>query len=237
VTAEEMYTIQTDMKRYYEAWWENPQDPRSAIFDRLNRVVSGRFPQGDGKRALDVGSGKGRIISLLRGTGYRVTAVELNEKFARGLRRHYPEVEVIEGDFNAVPVHGRFDMVTAIEFVQNLDREGLRKFLKKVSTLTNRLVANISNKNSLHGFWTAFRGFQKPFVHTYTPEEIERMLGEVGFQVTYTRGIGLLTPITLLSNFRWRIIPICIARALNTIGDRVFPRFCHLYYLEAQRRS
>jgi len=225
------------MKRYYEDWWENPRDPRSVIFDRLNKVVSERFPQGDGKTAIDVGSGKGRIISFLRGKGYQVTAVELNEHFAEGLRRNFPDVEVIEGDFNAVPIHGTFDMVTAIEFVQNLDREGLQKFLKKVSTLSNRLVANISNRNSLHGFWTAFRGFQKPFVHTYTPEEIERMLGEVGFRVTYTTGVGFLTPITLLPNFKWRIIPAWIARALNTIGDRIFPRFCHLYYLEAQRRS
>lgn len=232
-----MHDIQSDMKKYYADWWENPRDPRTAIFDKLNRVVFERFSQGDGKSALDVGSGRGRIISFLRGKGYQVTGVELNENFAEGLRRNFPDVEVIEGNFNAVPIHGTFDMVTAIEFIQNLDREALQTFLEKVSKLTDRLIVNISNKNSLHGFWTAFRGFQKPFVHTYTPEEIERMLEEINFQVTYTRGVGFLTPITLLSNFRWTIIPAWIAKTLNTIGDVIFPKLCHLYYLEAKRKD
>jgi SAM-dependent methyltransferase len=231
-----MGTIQSDMKRYYEEWWENPLDPRDVIFKELNRVFLKRLPLGAGKRALDVGSGKGTIVSLLRRKGYHVTAVELNENFTKSLRRDFPEVDVVEGDFNSVPINGTFDVVTAIEFVQNFDRETLHEFLGKVSRLTDNLITNISNKNSLHGFWTSFRGFQKPFVYTYTPREIETALEEMGFQVTYGQGIGLLTPITLLSNFRCKIIPIPVAKALNTAGDLVFPKLCHLYYLEANKK-
>lgn len=231
-----MDNIHNDMKRYYEEWWENPLDPRDVIFKELNRVLIERLPKGQGKRALDVGSGKGTIVSLLHRRGYHVTAVEVNETFTRSLRRNFPQVEVIEGDFNSVPINGMFDVVTAIEFIQNFNREALHEFLRKISRLTNNLLANISNRNSLHGFWTSFRGFQKPFVHTYTPREIETALKETGFQVTYERGIGLLTPITLLPNFRFKIIPIWVARAFNTAGDLVFPKLCHLYYLEAKKQ-
>jgi SAM-dependent methyltransferase len=237
VTVERMHDIQTDMKRYYEDWWGNPMDPRGVIFERLNRLVLQRFPQGEGKRALDVGSGKGTIVSFLKSKGYRVTAVELNETFSRGLKRDFPEVEVIEGDFNAIHLKDTFDIVTAIEFIQNLDRQALQTFLTKVATLTDRLFINISNKKSLHGFWTAFRGFQKPFVYTYTPVEIEEMLKAIGFRVNYKKGVGFLTPITLLSNFRLTIIPPWIARTFNKIGDRIFPGLCHLYYLEAERNN
>lgn len=230
-----MHDIHKDIKEYYEQWWENPLDPRNVIFKKLNSVMLERIPKGDGKRALDIGSGKGTIVSFLRRKGYHVTAVELNENFTKILKRNFPEIKVIRGDFNSVNISGTFDIVTAIELIQNLDGEALRKFLKKVSTLTERLVINISNRNSLHGFWTAFRGFQKSFVYSCTPKEIERMCQETGFEVSYTRGIGLFTPITLFPNFRWKIIPVWTAKALNTIGDPIFPRLCHLYYLEATR--
>lgn len=232
-----MYDIHSEIKKYYEEWWENPLDPRNIIFKKLNRVVFERLPQGEGKRALDVGSGKGTIVSFLLQKGYQVTAIELNENFSMGLKQKFPEVEVIEGDFNSVSINGTFDIVTAIEFIQNFDREELNKFLKKVATLTDQFIINISNKNSLHGFWTAFRGFQKSFVHTYTPKEVKEMLEETGFQVTYKRGIGLLTPITLLSNFRFKIIPSWLAKTLNIMGDLIFPKICHLYYLEAKIKN
>ena len=232
-----MDDLHSNIKKYYEEWWENPLDPRYVIFKELNRVFLKRLPHGAGKRALDVGSGKGTTVSLLLRKGYHVTAVEINENFTKSLRRNFPEVEVVEGDFNSVPINGTFDVVTAIEFIQNFDSEALRKLLGKVSRLTDHLITNISNKNSLHGFWTSFRGFQKPFVHTYTPREIETALEEMGFHVTYGEGIGLLTPITLLSNFRCKIIPIWVAKALNTAGDLVFPKLCHLYYLEANKKQ
>ena len=232
-----MQDFSNEIKAYYERWWENPGDPRSTVFKELNRIVFDRLPRGEGKRALDVGSGRGTIVSFLRQKGYHVTAVELNENFTDRLKREFPEIEVIRGDINAVPMSEAFDLVTAVEFIQNLNREMLWKFLEKISTLTERLVMNISNRNSLHGLWVSLRGFQKPFVYTYAPDEIENALEEMGFRVTYRKGVGFLTPITLLSDFRFKILPGVITRTLNSIGDPLFPKRCHLYYLEAKIES
>ncbi|MBM3282884.1 methyltransferase domain-containing protein [Candidatus Gottesmanbacteria bacterium] len=225
----------SNIKKYYEEWWENPNDPRDFIFNKLNKIVDKRLPKGQGKRVLDVGSGKGKIVSFLVKKGYRVTAVELNENFVKDLTQRFQTIEILEGDFNLISIDNSFDDVTAIEFVQNLDREVLKRFLVKVATISNHLRMNISNRFSLHGFWTVFRGFQLPFVFTYTPREIEQMLRTVGFHITYKKGIGLITPITLFSGFRWKIIPIWFAKIINSIGDRIFPRFCHLYYIEAEK--
>jgi SAM-dependent methyltransferase len=226
---------QIEIKRYYEEWWENPNDPRDIIFKKLNAVVLERLPQGNGKRALDIGSGKGTIVSYLLKKGFNVTALDLNENFIRELKQKFPMIDVIEGDFNTVSIDRTFDIVTAIEFIQNLDREALKNFLKKVANLTDYVIINISNRNSLHGFWTSFRGFQKSFVHTYTPSEIEKMLKEVGFQVSYKKGVGLITPLSLFSGFKFKIIPVWAAKIINPIGDKLFPRRCHLYYLEAKK--
>ena len=224
--------VQSDIKRYYEEWWENPRDPRDYVFKRLNRVILKKLPPGNGRGALDIGSGKGTIVGFLLVKGYRVTAVEMNENFVRELKQRFPAVEVIEGDFNAVPIERTFDLVTAVEFIQNLDRDALRIFFQKVARLTDHLILTVSNKKSLHGFWAVFRGFIKPFVHVYTPKEIETMVRASGFEIKSRRGIGLLTPITLFSDFRWKLIPVWLTKLVNPWGDRLFPRRCHLYYLE-----
>jgi cyclopropane fatty-acyl-phospholipid synthase-like methyltransferase len=225
--------VQSDIKRYYEEWWENPRDPRDHVFKRLNRLILKKLPPGDDRKALDIGSGKGTIVAFLLQKGYQTAAVELNENFVRDLRQRFPAVDVIEGDFNTVAIDRTFDLVTAVEFIQNLDREALRLFFQKVAALTDHLILTVSNKKSLHGFWAVFRGFIKPFVHVYTPKEIETLVRTSGFEITSRRGIGLLTPITLFSDFRWKLIPAWLAKLVNPWGDRLFPRSCHLYYLEA----
>jgi SAM-dependent methyltransferase len=224
-----------EIKKYYEEWWENPEDPRGVVFNALNDLVRGRIQEGSGKKALDVGSGKGKIVSFLLDKGYSVTAVDLNEKFTRALKEKYPGVSVLEGDFRNVSLDSSFDLITAIEFVQNLDKDGLVLFIEKAASLTDRLILNISNRNSLHGFWTNYRGFQKSFVHTYRPSEIERLLSQYHFKITYKRGVGFVTPVTLLSGFRFKIVPAFVARLLNPIADKIFPGYCHLYYIEAEK--
>jgi len=231
-----MDDITLEMKNYYTEWWENPEDPRDFIFKALNTLVLERLPDGHGKRALDIGSGKGAILEILLRKGYDVTAVEINEEFTHDLRRRYPHANVVQGDFNKVHLEDRYDIVTAIEFIQNLDKRSLLAFMEKVGRLTDRLVLNVSNKFSLHGIWTAARGFQKPFVFTYTPKEIKWLLVQNGFQTSFSKGIGFVTPITLLSGFRIKLIPEWFARGINAALDPLLPGACHLYYIEAQRK-
>jgi len=226
-------TVPCDLLTYYAEWWENPRDPRNVVFGQLNRLVRERLPAGVGLSALDLGSGKGMIVSFLAACGYRVTSIEMNRDFVGALRARFPGVTVIEGNVKEVLPSQRFDLVTAIELSQNLDRVSLIRLLEQLARITSRLHISISNKNSLHGRWAAWRGFQMPFVHTYTPAELKEWLGRAGFQVVSAAGIGLVTPITLWPRFRGKLIPVWVARFINAVADRIFPEFCHLYYVEA----
>ena len=121
-----------EIKEYYSEWWENPKDIRNVVFDSLNKQVRERIPPGEGKKALDIGSGHGRIVSYLVEKGYDVTAVDFNEDFCGELKRKFPNVRVLQEDvrnlnFNA---NERFDVVTCIELVQNLNEEDLSSLLR-----------------------------------------------------------------------------------------------------------
>jgi SAM-dependent methyltransferase len=224
-----------DICRYYLQWWENPHDPRSVVFSKLNRLVHARLPVGKGKNALDLGSGKGTIVALLREKRFEVTSVEMSEDFARQLRKRFPGVTIRTADAREIDFNTTYDLVTAIEFVQNLDPSMLRGLLQRVASVSGRIHLNISNRNSLHGWWSRRRGFQLPFVHTYTPEQIADWFQEAGFKIVFSRGVGLRTPITLWNGFRGKLIPIWLTKMVNPWADRLFPNWCHLYYLEAEK--
>ena len=223
-----------EIKEYYLEWWENPKDIRNVVFDSLNELVKERIPLGEGKKALDIGSGHGRIVSYLMEKGYDVTAVDFNEAFCEELRRKYPNVRVLQEDVRNLNFNEneRFDVVTCIELVQNLNKEDLSGLLRTLGRVSKTLLINISNRKSLHNWWTEKRGFKKDFVFNYTPEEFDGYLEDAGFRIVYRRGVGLVTPISLFRGFRGKLIPVWFAKMVNTL-DCYATKRCHLYYVEA----
>ncbi|HDN73494.1 MAG TPA: hypothetical protein ENG16_00540 [Archaeoglobus sp.] len=101
--------------------------------------------------------------------------------------------------------------------------------------MTKTLLINISNKNSLHSWWTEKRGFKKEFVFSYTPDEFEGYLEEAGFRAVYRRGVGLVTPISLFRGFKGKFIPVWFAREVNKLLDTYATKRSHLYYVEAEK--
>ena len=223
-----------EIKEYYSEWWENPNDIRNVVFDSLNELVKERIPLGNGKRALDIGSGHGRIVSYLMEKGYDITTVDFNENFCEELKRKFPNVRVMQEDVRNLDFdeNEKFDVTACIELVQNLDKDDLLGLLNKLGDVTKSLLINVSNRNSLHNWWIEKRGFKKDFVFNYTPDEFDGYLEEAGFRIVYRRGVGLVTPISLYSGFRGKIIPVWFARIANKL-DPYMTKKCHLYYVEA----
>lgn len=220
-----------DIKKYYSEWWENPKDIRNMVFDSLNERVRQRIPPSEGGKALDVGSGHGRVVSYLVGKGYEVTAVEFNEEFVTELKRRFPSIKVISDDVRNIDFDSKFDVVTCIELSQNLNKKELITLLTKLTKIAKLLLISISNWNSFHARWVKFRGWKKSFVFNYTPKEFEQILAEVGFEIVHRRGIGLLTPVSLFKDFGGKLIPNWLAKRVNKL-DPLFPKVCHLYYVE-----
>ncbi len=224
------------MNDYYELWWGNPADIRHCITDRLFAHLVTRVSAGHGSTALDLGSGKGRVISLLQERGYRVTGIDSNEKFVADMSRRFPAAKIISGDVVAVTrglPRKPFDAVTCIELAQNLSPNDFRSLLRELRPITKRIFINISNKHSLHGWWSNYRKMRAPFVFEYTALDLEKYLTEAGFTITHTAGFGFITPLSLLPGFKYAIIPQFLANSLSFL-DAFFPRACHFLYAEAE---
>ena len=220
------------IQQYYEKWWENPRDIRNPIFNRLNDLVQNRIERAAGVGALDLGSGKGRVVSMLLGKGWKVTAVELSPVFARELKTKFPSATVVCGDVRNWGIHSNYDLVTCIELTQVLPPDDLRGLLIRVRPYAKRVLINISNRQSIHGVWVRIRRFQAPFIVTYRPRDLVRMLETTGYHVVFTSGVGFLTPISLLRNFKVRLMTPGIVDRFRKL-DNCFPEFCHLYLAEA----
>ncbi|QIY99234.2 class I SAM-dependent methyltransferase [Streptomyces sp. S1D4-11] len=80
------------------------------LFDALEELTSRRLA---GARVADVGAGTGIATTLLRGRGAHVIAVEPGEAMAAECRRALPDVPVVRGDGNALPlVSASQDLIT-----------------------------------------------------------------------------------------------------------------------------
>lgn len=221
-----------EIKKYYSEWWENPKDIRNIIFESLNNYVEQRIPSGIGRRALDLASGHGRIVSHLVKKGYEVTAVEFNEDFVAELRSRFPSIKVIAEDALQVNFEEKYDIITCIGFAQLLNNDQLCDFLPRLAEAGNLLLIDISNRHSLHSNWVRFRGWQNSFIFPYTPAQFEQIIEASNFEITHRKGIGLVTPISLLKDFRVKLIPAWLAKLFNKL-DILAPKICHLYYIEA----
>src|SRR2546422_4274629 len=158
-----------DVKAYYSYWWENPEDIRAPVFSRLNEEVIRLLGGIQGNRALDLGSGKGAIVRILRSLGYSVTAVEFNAEFIRKLGSSFPDVDVVGADIREWVPTGGYDVATCIEVAQVLTHDDLAALLERLRPHVSHLVINISNASSFHGIWVRLRRFQAPFIVNYTP--------------------------------------------------------------------
>lgn len=222
------------MASYYNEWWENPKDPRGAIFAKLTALVGSRLPDGKGKKALDLGSGAGAVINELLKKGYSVTAIEYSKEAVEKLRKRFPGVTVVQADLNEWQPNEKYDIVTMMELTQNFTELQIITLLKKVRAVTSSLVINNANLNSLQGKWVTWRKFKAAFVYLYSVEQYEKMLTNSGFTIVHREGVGFLMPITLLSNFRFQLLPTRLCVLVNRLLDTRLYHLCALNYTEVK---
>ncbi|MGI5377272.1 class I SAM-dependent methyltransferase [Streptomyces sp. CA-251387] len=72
-----------------------------ALFDAIEDLADRPLP---GARVIDVGAGTGIATALLRGRGADVLAVEPGDGMAAQFRQTHPDIPIVRGNGNALPV-------------------------------------------------------------------------------------------------------------------------------------
>ncbi|WP_313809341.1 methyltransferase domain-containing protein [Sphingobium sp.] len=90
----------TEYLDFLAAWVKKPRQTASVVPSSryLARLMVEHIDAGDG-RVLELGGGTGVFTRAILGTGLppeKLEVVEINPAFARGLRRHFPHVSVLE---------------------------------------------------------------------------------------------------------------------------------------------
>ena len=90
----------TEYLDFLAAWVQKPRQTASVVPSSryLARLMVAQIDPTDG-RVLELGGGTGVFTRAILGTGLppeKLEVVEINPAFARGLRRHFPNVSVLE---------------------------------------------------------------------------------------------------------------------------------------------
>jgi ubiquinone/menaquinone biosynthesis C-methylase UbiE len=77
---------------------------RAALTESTDRTTRSALEFAPGPRALDIGAGTGKLAATLVALGTEVIAVEPDPEMLTGLRRALPDVRVLPGGAEAVPL-------------------------------------------------------------------------------------------------------------------------------------
>lgn len=149
------------------------------VLKRLINTYTGNITN---KKAMDIGSGTGFVVQVLKEMGKDVTGVDISTTAVNKLSERYPNFRFVEFDMGSGPVdltENSFGCCTAASVLYHIvDDEALSIALKNVHHVLQKDGIFIFSDNFVH---------DKPFNVTHqkcrTLKEYETLLKESGFEI------------------------------------------------------
>jgi 2-polyprenyl-6-hydroxyphenyl methylase/3-demethylubiquinone-9 3-methyltransferase len=212
-------TIRPDEAAFFSGlardWW-NPRGPMASLHqvnpvrlafvrDCIDAHWADAAPLAKplaGKAALDIGCGAGLLCEPLARLGGDVTGVDASAENIAAASAHAEavglDIRYMAGEVGGLDI-GTFDLVTCVEVIEHVaDKHAFMKDVAARLAPGGLLVMSTPNRTAasrvlLVGAAEAV-GYVPKGTHHWrdfvTPEELAQLLGEVGLEVTATRGIA-----------------------------------------------
>jgi SAM-dependent methyltransferase len=180
----------SDLRRFYEAdyrsSYKGARTPKPKHIYRSGRLGMERLRRladrlVEPSRVLDLGSGGGEWLYLLKARGHSVAGIELDPAYAAFGRQEYG-VEVLTGSVMTIDLpEGEFDCVTTFHVLEHLPDpiaalSRMRTWLRDSGVL----AVEVPNMNSPHQH--PAKRFHYAHVVGFTPESLTFAAGRGGFE-------------------------------------------------------
>lgn len=144
------------------------------------------------KKVLDLGSWTGPYTTLIYGLAGEITAVDVEERALRVLKKNLSKVKIVRAFSDKLPFkNGEFDVITFWDVIEHIPVGSERVTLKEINRVLKRggifFLATV-NKN----FWSDLLdpAYYLAGHRHYTQKQLTKMLEEAGFKVEEIRTGG-----------------------------------------------
>lgn len=161
-------------------------------------ILKGMIVSGDGKKAVDIGSGPGFFAKLLKQEGWSVTAIDTDQENLKSASEY--AAQIYQGDAIAVMAglpENQFDLALALEIIEHMPLEVGKRLLEGVHRILKpggELLISTPNRYSPEGlagyYWKELIRRKKKWdawdsthVYIYSSFELINILKQLGFAV------------------------------------------------------
>jgi SAM-dependent methyltransferase len=190
---------------------------------------------------LEIGSGKGRMLDLLRRQGFAAQGVEVNATMIAESRRLFGELPIQKVDGVTLPFADRsFDTVVSFDVFEHIpDSDAHLREVRRVLRPGGVYFFQTPNKWTNVVFetirWRSFTAFRADHCSLHSYREIQQRFGSHGFDTEFY-DIPVVTDF-----FRWKVrryLGWAGLAALKVINPDKFPRALRTnFYVKAARRD
>ncbi len=158
-----------------------------------------------GGALLEIGSGKGRMLNLLRQEGHDVHGVEINESMIQESRRLYGELPIRKVDGPGLPFDDHaFATVLSLDVFEHIpDTDAHLREVKRVLAPGGTYLLQTPNKWTNVVFetirWRSFTAFRADHCSLHSYREIKQRFAKHGFDIEFF-DIPVVTDF-----FKWKV--------------------------------
>jgi len=158
-------------------------------------------------KILEIGSGYGFFLDLMKKDGYDITGIEVS-KIRRNYAKRISKVQVLDVDINEqVPEIGRFDTIVMFHVLEYIvDPIHFLKNISKLLKNNGKLLIKIPNVNDLSlNYHESYRNWfwQRAHANYFSPKVLRLVLKKAGFEKIEISGIQRYS---IENMFNWRLI-------------------------------
>ena len=186
------------MRAYYEdVWADAPDDPRPWAWDWRRGLLWAETRPGD--RALDLGCGAGRFLTVLDAAGAEPIGVDISERALERARRVAPRADIrrLEADGSLPIGHGSIDLVWCSEVIEHVADVGqLLGEVRRVLAPRGRLLVTTPSHGRLRRTVLAATRFDAHFdplgqhVRFFSSTSLRHALENSGLEVDRLSAAG-----------------------------------------------